>query len=67
MEHPFARDMLSDGEVEHILDTAAQLADWVVIDAPPVALAPDALPFAKLADHVLLVVRPDHTRLQDLA
>lgn len=63
---PFVRDMLSPDEVQRILGHAALLADWIVVDAPPVTLAFDSLPFVQLADHVVLVVRRNHTNLRDL-
>ncbi len=65
-DRPFARDMLSAREVAHIMTEAADVAEWIVIDAPPVTLAADVLPFATVADHVVVVTRLNHTMLSDL-
>jgi receptor protein-tyrosine kinase len=40
--------------------------DWVVIDAAPVTLVPDALPLAQEVDHVIVVVRLGNTKLKAL-
>jgi Mrp family chromosome partitioning ATPase len=42
-------------------------ADLVLIDAPPIGTAADALLLATRVDDVLLVVRPGHTTRRDLA
>jgi Mrp family chromosome partitioning ATPase len=63
---PYARDMLSPEQVRDILSAAAPAADWIVIYAPPVSLSSDGLPFAIVADKVLIVVRLNQTRLDDL-
>jgi Mrp family chromosome partitioning ATPase len=42
------------------------LANWLVVDAPPLTLVPDALPLAKQVDHVILVVRLGNTKLKAL-
>ena len=45
-----------------LLDDAKALADYVVIDSPPLTVVTDALPFAQLADEIVIVVRLDHDR-----
>jgi capsular polysaccharide biosynthesis protein len=52
---------------ERLIREAHLIADWLVIDAPPLAVVPDALPIAKLVDDVILVVRLGNTRLKELA
>jgi Mrp family chromosome partitioning ATPase/capsular polysaccharide biosynthesis protein len=42
------------------------LADWLIVDAPPLTIVPDALSLAKQVDDVLLVVRLGNTRLKAL-
>jgi len=49
-----------------LIQQAHQLANWVVVDAPPLALVPDALPLAKQVDDVIVVVRIGNTRLKAL-
>jgi Mrp family chromosome partitioning ATPase/capsular polysaccharide biosynthesis protein len=52
---------------ERLIRDAHLLADWLVIDAPPLTVVPDALPLAKEVDAVLLVVRLGNTRVKELA
>ena len=49
-----------------MLEDARRLADYVIIDSPPLTDVVDALPLARDADDVLLVVRPGTTRLSEL-
>lgn len=49
-----------------LIQQAHQIANWVVVDAPPLALVPDALPLAKQVDDVIMVVRLGNTRLKAL-
>jgi tyrosine-protein kinase len=49
-----------------LIQQAHQIANWVVVDAPPLALVPDALPLAKQVDDVIVVVRIGNTRLKAL-
>lgn len=51
---PAARQMIED---------ARALADYVIIDSPPLNEVVDALPLARRADDVLIVVRLGRTRL----
>ncbi len=59
-------DKLSHGVAVKLLEDAKALADYVVIDSPPLTVVSDALPFAKLADEVIVVVRRGVTRLKAL-
>ncbi len=47
--------------MREILAEASALADYVVIDTPPLGEVGDALPIAALADDVLVVGRPGNT------
>lgn len=53
-------------EVRELVEDAKALADFVVIDSAPLTAVIDALPFARAADDVLVVVRLDSTRLNRL-
>ncbi|MGE3507412.1 MAG: CpsD/CapB family tyrosine-protein kinase [Vicinamibacterales bacterium] len=61
--HPEADPMssLTSPRMQRVLSEAAQAFDWVVLDAPPLCLVPDARLVAMLADAVLLVVRAGQT------
>jgi capsular exopolysaccharide synthesis family protein len=50
-----------------LLDEARSLADFIVIDTPPLGEVSDALRVADIADDVLLVIRPGHTGRTNLA
>jgi len=50
-----------------MLDEACSLADYVVVDSPPLAEVIDALAIARQVDDVLLVVRLNQTNLPRLA
>src|SRR3954468_21694385 len=50
-----------------IVSEAKKLADYVIIDSPPLSEVIDALPPARQADEVLLVVRLGKTQLTKLA
>jgi capsular exopolysaccharide synthesis family protein len=49
-----------------MIEEARNLADYVVIDSPPLNEVVDALPLARQADDVLIVVRLGNTRLDKL-
>lgn len=59
-------ELLSLPAAASLLDRAEQLAEVVVVDSPPLTEVVDALPFARQADDVVLVVRLDTTRLPQL-
>jgi Mrp family chromosome partitioning ATPase len=44
-----------------LLAEARLLADWVIVDTPPIGEVSDAVPIAGECDEVLVVVRPGHT------
>lgn len=60
-------ELLSYASAERLIDEAKQLADFVVIDSPPLTAVIDALPFAIMADHLVVVVRVGHSRMNRLA
>jgi capsular exopolysaccharide synthesis family protein len=60
-------DRLSVATSKRLVDQARELADYVVIDSPPLTEVSDALPLAQLADEVLIVARIGTTRLSKLA
>lgn len=49
-----------------MLNRAKELAEYVIIDSPPLTDVVDALPLARNVDDVLLVVRPGTTRISKL-
>ena len=53
-----------DSLTERLPDLIAEarlLADWVIVDTPPIGEVSDAVPIAGECDEVLVVVRPGHT------
>ena len=50
-----------------MIEDARRLADYVIIDSPPLNEVVDAMPLARQADDVLIVVRLGKTRLQRIA
>ena len=50
-----------------MIEEARQIADYVIIDSPPLNEVVDALPLARSADDVLIVVRLGKSRLQRIA
>lgn len=56
-------ERLSSSRLRVLLSEEAKRCDWVLIDAPPLAVCPDAGLLAPLTDGVVLVVRAGHTQL----
>jgi capsular exopolysaccharide synthesis family protein len=54
-------ELLSSPVLERMLKSAAEIFDWVIIDAPPILSLSDATLIAPLCDIVLLVVRANST------
>jgi capsular exopolysaccharide synthesis family protein len=50
-----------------MIDEARRLADYVVVDSPPLNEVVDALPLARKADDVVIVVRLGKSRLEKIA
>lgn len=59
-------ELFSISTAEKMIEDARQMADYVIIDSPPLNEVVDALPLARLADDVLVVVRLGTTRLDKL-
>lgn len=67
VEH--ANPVLADGLLSNggeLVELAKGLADYVVVDAPPVTEISDALPLSRFVDDVLLVARLGHSRADQL-
>lgn len=52
--------------VRKLVNDANAISDFVVIDSAPLTAVIDALPFAQLADEVIIVTRLDSTRINRL-
>ena len=57
---------LSFPVVRKLVEDARAIADFVIIDSAPLTAVIDALPFAQVADEVVIVSRLEHTRLNKL-
>jgi Mrp family chromosome partitioning ATPase len=57
----------TNASADALIRDAELLADWLVIDAPPLTAVPDVLPFAQRVDDVIIVVQLGNTRLKQLA
>lgn len=55
-------DLLALPSARRMLDDAKRLADYVIIDSPPLAEVVDALPIARHVDDVLVVTRLGRSR-----
>lgn len=63
---PPLSSVLTPTAAEWLVREVQQVVSWVVIDAPPLGLVPDALPLAKEVNDVILVVRLGNTQLKAL-
>jgi Mrp family chromosome partitioning ATPase len=61
-----AADVLSHLSVDTLLLQAQRLADWVIVDAPPLNHVAETLALARMVDDVLVVVRMDRSNTRDL-
>lgn len=57
---------LSSPDSELLLERATAIADWVVVDAPPLNHAPDLLTLARRVDYVVIVVHLGRSDLREL-
>jgi capsular exopolysaccharide synthesis family protein len=64
---PFASEILSLPSSRKLIEEAAELADYVIIDSAPLSAVVDALPLAAAVDEVLLVVLLGRTRIRQIA
>jgi len=60
-------ELLSMPAARNLLEEARKLADFVIIDSPPLTEVVDALPLARYADDVLLVTRLGMSSLLQLS
>jgi capsular polysaccharide biosynthesis protein len=60
-------DRLSYAIAQRLVKRAKSLADFIVIDSPPLTAVMDALPLAQIADEVLIVARLGHPKLSRIA
>jgi polysaccharide biosynthesis transport protein len=63
----YRAERLSLGTARSLVAEAKRLADFVVIDSPPLTAVIEALPFAQAADDVLVAVRMGHSRISNIA
>jgi Mrp family chromosome partitioning ATPase/capsular polysaccharide biosynthesis protein len=63
---PGTADRLSLPTARQLVHDAEQLADYVVIDAPPITEVADVLPLVQEATDVLVLARPRRTKLSKL-
>ena len=64
---PFASEILSLPSSRKLIEEAADLADYVIIDSAPLSAVVDALPLAAAVDEVLLVVLLGRTRVRQIS
>jgi capsular exopolysaccharide synthesis family protein len=63
---PSIAELISLPVMRKVIDDARELADYVVVDSPPLTEVIDALPLAKHVDQVLLVVRLNQSELRQI-
>ena len=61
-----AADVLSHLSVDTLLLQAQRLADWVIVDSPPLNHVAETVALARAVDDVLVVVRIGHSNTRDL-
>jgi capsular exopolysaccharide synthesis family protein len=62
----FMADQLFLPATQNLVQEAKRLADYVIVDSPPIGEVIDALPLAQQVDEVLIVVRLGRTQLTKL-
>src|SRR6202042_218052 len=60
-------DRLSPAVAKQLVEQSLELAEYVVIDSPPITDVIDALPLAAVADEVLIVARLGESKLSKLS
>jgi succinoglycan biosynthesis transport protein ExoP len=63
---PNPAELVASTRMHKLLDEIAQEADMVLLDCPPVLPVADATILASIVDGILLVVRANHTRRQEM-
>ena len=59
-------DRLSSAIAAKLVEDAKALADYVVIDSPPLTAVIDALPLAQFTDEVVIVARMGHSKISKI-
>ena len=59
-------DLFSIPAAQRMIEEAARMADYVIVDSPPLNEVVDAMPLARMAHTVLVVVKLGTTRLDKL-
>jgi polysaccharide biosynthesis transport protein len=59
-------ELFSLGAAQQLIEEAKSLAEYVIIDSPPLTAVVDTLPLARQADYVVIVTRLGVTRLDRL-
>lgn len=59
-------ELFSLPAAQRLVDDARKLAEYVIIDSPPLTAVIDTMPLAVKADDVMVVCRLEHTRLDKL-
>ena len=60
-------DLLASGPMQVVLDGRAEVADFVVVEAPPALEASEALTLAPMVDGIVVVADAQHATRQELA
>lgn len=63
---PNPSELLGSEKLEKLIDTMAQRYDYILVDTPPVNVVSDACIVANLLDGVLMLVRKDRSRRDDV-
>ena len=63
---PNPSEMLASAKMQLLLSKLETKFDYIIMDTPPINIVSDALPLAKIADGVILVVRSRVTTYADL-
>lgn len=61
-----ASNLIHSAEMARLLDRARELYDYVIIDLPPMSIAPDAEAITEFADAGLLVIRQNGVHVPDI-
>ena len=63
---PNPSELLGSEKMEELIETMAQRYDYILVDTPPVNVVSDACIVANLLDGVLMLVRKDRSRKDDI-
>lgn len=65
---PNPAELISGAKMKELLEEIEKIADYIIIDTPPICIVSDALPLSKLCDGVILMVRhmqTTHTNIKE--